>query len=59
MISQDSLRYVGIFLRVYRVRPRDPEDDARSDEDFDDVKLELDETNVRAGNAIACRWKRI
>ena len=44
IISQESLRYVGNFLSVYRVRPRDPDDDARSDEDFDDEKLVVDET---------------
>ena len=33
----------GIFLSVYRVRPRDPNEDARSDEDFEDEKLVLDE----------------
>ena len=45
--SQDSLIYVGNCLSVYRVRPRDPEYDARSDEDFDDVKLELDEDMLK------------
>ena len=43
VISQESSRYVGNLLSVYRVRPRDPNDDARSDEDFDDEKLEFDE----------------
>ena len=28
---------------MYRVRPRDPNDDARSDEYFEDEKLTLDE----------------
>ena len=37
------MKYVGNFLSVYRVRPRDPDEDARSDEDFDDEKLVLDE----------------
>ena len=42
-ISQGSLRYVGYLLSVYRVRPRDPNEDARSDEYFDDEKLVIDE----------------
>ena len=37
------MKYVGNFLSVYRVRPRDLDEDARSDEDFDDEKLVLDE----------------
>ena len=28
---------------MYRIRPRDPNEDARSDEDFDDEKLVLNE----------------
>ena len=31
------------MLSVYRVRPRDPNDDARSDEDFEDEQLILNE----------------
>ena len=42
IVSQEALKYVGNFLSVYRVRPRDPNDDARSDEDFDDEQLVLD-----------------
>ena len=42
IVSQEALKYVGNFFSVYRVRPRDPNDDARSDEDFDDEKLVLD-----------------
>ena len=42
IVSQEALKYVGNLLSVYRVRPRDPNDDARSDEDFDDEKLVLD-----------------
>ena len=43
IISQESLRYVGNVLSVYRVRPSDPNEDARSDEYFEDEKLVLDE----------------
>ena len=32
----EYLKYAGNFLSAYHVRPRDPNDDARSDEDFDD-----------------------
>ena len=48
IISQESYRYEGIFLSVYRVRPTDPNDDARSDEDFDDEELILDEDTLEA-----------
>ena len=34
------------MLSVYRVRPRDPNDDARSDEDFDDEELIVDESTL-------------
>ena len=34
---------MGNVLSVYRVRPRDPNEDARSDEDFDDEELIVDE----------------
>ena len=37
------MRYISNFLSVYRVRPRDPNEDARSDEDFSDEELVLNE----------------
>ena len=36
VVSQESARYVSNFLSVFRVRPRDQDEDARSDEDVDD-----------------------
>ena len=46
MISQESARYIGNCLIVYRVRPRDPNDDARSDEDFSDEEFCLIEADL-------------
>ena len=43
VISCESVRYISNFLSVYRVRPRDPNEDARSDEDFSDEDLVLNE----------------
>lgn len=37
------MRYVSNFPSVCRVRPRDPNEDARSDEIFSDEELVLDE----------------
>ena len=36
VVSKASARYVSNFLCVYRVRPREPDEDERSDEDVDD-----------------------
>ena len=36
VVSQESARYVSNFLCVFRVRPRDQDEDIRSDEDVDD-----------------------
>ena len=36
VVSQSSARYVSHFLCVFRVRPRDQDEDVRSDEDVDD-----------------------
>ena len=46
MISQASARYIRTFLSLYRVRPRDPNDDARSDENFSDEELVLTEADL-------------
>ncbi len=35
------MRYINNFLAVHRVRPRDPEEDDRSDEDVSDEELEV------------------
>ena len=43
VLSCESVRYISNFLSVYRVRPRDPNEDARSDEDFSDEELVLNE----------------
>ena len=43
VISKDSARYISSFLSVYRVRPCDPNADARSDEDFSDEEFVLTE----------------
>ena len=45
-ISQESACYIGSCLSVYRVHPRDPNDDARSDEHFSDDKLVLTEAGL-------------
>ena len=39
VVSQDSARYVSNCLCVFRVRPRDQDEDVRSDEDVDDEEL--------------------
>ena len=41
VVGLESVRYIGNFLSVYRVRPADPEDDAHSDEDVSDEELIL------------------
>ena len=41
VICHESARYVGIFLSVLRVRPRDDEEDARSDEEVSDEETFL------------------
>ena len=41
VVSQESARYVHNFLSVFRVRPRDQDEDVRSDEDVDDEELIL------------------
>ena len=46
VISQESARYISNFLSVYRVRSRDLNDDARSDEDFSDEELVLTEADL-------------
>ena len=45
VVSQESARYINNFLSVYRVRPRDPSDDLRSDEDVSDEELILDDAD--------------
>ena len=45
-ISKESARYITNVLSVYRVRPRDPNDDARSDEDFSDEEFVLTEAQL-------------
>ena len=46
VISQESVRYISIFLSVYRVRPRDPNEDVRSDEDLSDQESEVREDDL-------------
>ena len=41
VVSRESARYVSNFLCVFRVRPRDQDEDMRSDEDVDDESLIL------------------
>ena len=41
VVSQESARYVHNFLSVFRVRPRDQDEDVRSDEDVDGEELIL------------------
>ena len=41
IISEESVRFVSNFLSVYRVRPTDPSEDVRSDEDVSDEELQL------------------
>ena len=41
VICKESARYIHINLSVYSVRPRDPNDDPRSDEDFSDEEFVL------------------
>ena len=41
VISEESIRYISNFLCVYRVRPTDPSEDVRSDEDVSDEELQL------------------
>ena len=46
VISHESARYVSNFLSVYRARPRDPNEDAQSDENFSDEELIVDEEKL-------------
>ena len=41
VVSAEAARYVGHFLSVYRVRPRDGDEEVRSDEDVIDEELVL------------------
>ena len=41
VISHEYARYVGNVLSVLRVRPRDDEEDARSDEEVNDEEKKL------------------
>ena len=43
VVSHESVRYITNFMSVYRVRPRDVDEDVLSDEDFQDEELELTE----------------
>ena len=45
-LYQESARYISTFLSVYRVRPRDSNDDARSDSYFSDEELTLTEADL-------------
>ena len=47
VVSQESARYVSNFLCVFRVRPRDLDEDARSDEDIDDEELILTKHDLK------------
>ena len=47
VVSQESARYVSNFLCVYRVRPRDQDEDVRSDEDVDDEELILTTSDLK------------
>ncbi len=47
VISQESARCVNHFLCVFRVRPRNPDEDERSDEDIDDEELILTKENMK------------
>ena len=46
VVSKESATYISNFLSVYRVRPCDPYDDARSDEDFSDEEFVLTEAQL-------------
>ena len=46
IISKESATYISNFLSVYRARPCDPNDDARSDEDFSDEEFVLTEAHL-------------
>ena len=46
VVSQESVRNINIFMSVYRIRPRDVDDDGLSDEYLDDDELELTEADL-------------
>ena len=46
VISKESAIDISICLSVYRVRTCDPNDDARSDEDFSDEEFVLTEARL-------------
>ena len=46
VLSSQAARYFCYFLCVHRMRPRDETEDVRSDEDFDDEELHVDNENV-------------
>ena len=64
VISKERARYIRNVLSVYRVRPRDPSDDARSDEYFSNEEIVLTEValeqalNIRVGGRITDKTKR-
>ena len=46
MLGNEIAKYITNVLSVYRVRPCDPNDDARSDEDFSDEEFVLTEAQL-------------
>ena len=47
VVSQESAFYAGTFLCVFCVRPRDQDEDVRSDEDVDDEELSLTRNDLK------------
>ena len=47
VVAQESARYVNNFLCVFRVRPRDQGEDARSDEDVDDESFIITKNDLQ------------
>ena len=45
-VSHESVRYITNLMSVYRVRPKDVDEDILSDEDFQDEELELTGTDL-------------
>ena len=45
-VSHESVHYITNFMSVYRVRPKDVDEDILSDEDFQDEELDLTEADL-------------
>ena len=46
VVSHESVRYITNVMSVYRVHPKDVDEDILSDEDFQDEELELTEADL-------------